>query len=377
LTPTPGQSLKWSDQPFTLSVKNGIASSRATLTYSFQVATDIAFANIAFSQDGVAEGSGGQTSLKIGTLAGSTSYFWRVHTNSGTSAGLYTTVRQFVVGPQIVIQAPVLSLPANGSTLTSGSLTTNNAARSGPAGQIVYRFDLADSSSFGNIVFSTTVNEQSGGTTNVQVPGTLTTNATYYWRVQAIDTTNSITGPYSSVSSFKYVPFDMSQATMWDSPADLGFWPETAKITNVTLNGDGIQVDFDRRNGSDRWPDAPFGSGSIQYTLGMCAKISSQWNCAAVVLFWYGRELSAGGQPGDVALDWFYGPRWGPLFGYQPADGETVGLFVGSGALRGRTDPGYVNCPRTCERSNVALVPWSENANYTFSLGKILKSSRR
>ncbi len=48
------------------------------LTYTFEVASDAAFATKVFSKDGVAAGST-QTSLKIDTLPGpaAKSYFWR------------------------------------------------------------------------------------------------------------------------------------------------------------------------------------------------------------------------------------------------------------------------------------------------------------
>ena len=167
---------------------------------------------------------------------------------------------------------------------------------------------------------------------------------------------------------------------MHSSPSDLGSWPETAKITSVALNPDGMAVDFDRRDGPDRWPDEPFGSGSIEYTLGMCLNINNHWECSAVVQFWYGRELSAGGRPDEVGLNWFYDVgRWGIMTGYQPSRGEVVGFFVGAGNLRGRNDPGYVTCPRICERSNVVLVPFADDgsANFTFSAKPPVLSLKR
>jgi hypothetical protein len=375
LTPTSGQRLKYADQPLTLTVKNGVTTGSTPLTYSFQVASDGAFATVVYSKDGVAEGSGGQTSLKIDTLPGSTDYFWRVRVAVGAATGLYSPGRTFNVGPQVVIQAPALVSPAQGGSLNgTANLIAMNAARTGPAGQLFYRFEVSDSTSFSNLVFVSTVAEQ-GGQTSVQMTAKLTTNATYYWRVQVSDPTNGITGPYSSVFSFKFVPFDMTKAIMRASPADMGYWPETAKITLVDLAPDGIVVDFDRRDGPDRWPDESFGGGSIEYTLGMCLNISGQWYCSAVVQFWYGRELSAGGLPGQVSYNWFYDPaRWGPMAGYQPQPGETVGFFVGSGNLRGRNDPGYVTCPRICERSNVALVPWSEDGSGYFTFSSAVKS---
>jgi hypothetical protein len=68
-----------------------------------------------------------------------------------------------------------------------------------------------------------------------------------------------------------------------------------------------------------------------------------------------------------VGRNWFYDGRWSPIVGYQPSNNEVVGLFAGSGNLRDATyGPGI--CPGTCERTNVALVPWHNDdpALYTF-----------
>jgi len=382
ITPTANARFKYADQPLTLTVKNGVTTGSTALTYSFQVATDPGFAQIAYSKDGVAE-TAGQTSLKIDTLPGQKDYSWGVRVSAGSWAGLYSAVRQFNVGPQVVIQPPALvSPPQNGSLNNSGSLVVANAQRTGPAGQLFYRFDIADSAAFSNIVFTSTVAEQSNQT-SVPINTQLIANATYFWRAQASDPSSGVTSQYSTVGSFKYVPFDMKQATIYSSPSDLGFWTETAKITLVDLQPDGIVVDFDRRTGANRWPDEPFGSGDIQYTLGMCLNINSHWDCSAVVQFWYGRDLNSGGRPDEVSFNWFYDPgRWGPMTGYQPRPGELVGFFVGSGNLRGRTDASTVTCPRVCERSNVVLIPWAEDgsANYSFSLGSkasVLSNKRR
>ena len=71
----------------------------------------------------------------------------------------------------------------------------------------------------------------------------------------------------------------------------------------------------------------------------------------------------------EVAQEWFYDARWGPMIGYQPSEGELVGLFVGTGNLRGTSFTG-ATCPQVCERSNVVFVPWHVNdpALYTFAV---------
>src|SRR5215471_18431330 len=56
VSPADGFRFKYSDQPITLTINNA-ATTGGTITYSFQVATDAGFANIAFSKDGVAAGA--------------------------------------------------------------------------------------------------------------------------------------------------------------------------------------------------------------------------------------------------------------------------------------------------------------------------------
>ncbi len=380
VAPVAGARLKFADQPLTLTVRNAVSTGSSPLTYSFQVATDAGFGSVVFSKDGVAEGSG-QTSLKIDKLPGNKDYFWRARAAAGGAAGPFSAARQFNVGPEVVIQAPALIAPANGGTLNgTGSLVAANADRSGPAGQLVYRFDVADSSSFANLVFTTTIAEQ-GGQTSAQMTANLTANATYFWRVQATDTTNNVSGPFSSVFSFRYVPFDMRQATIVNSPPDLGSWPETAKITSIAFTPNNFQVDFDRRQGPGKWPEVvpPGWSGGLQYTLGMCVNKNDHWYCSGVVQFWDGRSLGDSAPPRDVGREWFYDGRWLPILGYQPSDGETVGLWVGSGNLRDGANFTQASCPRICERSNVALVPWQNDGfnTYTFSLAKTLGLARK
>jgi hypothetical protein len=382
VTPADAAKFRFAEQPLTLTIRNAAATGSGTVTYTFQVASDAGFANVVATQDNVAEG-GGQTSVKLASLAGQKDYFWRARANSNGLAGPFSKGRTFNVGPQVVLQAPGVVSPANGGQ-SSGSqptLTVSNAARTGPAGAITYRFEIADSGSFANILGVATVAEQPEQT-SASINVKLTTNATYFWRVRAEDTGNGIQGPYSPVSSFRYVPFDLHQAIIVNSPQDLANWPEGAHITSVTFTGEAFLVDFDKRQGPGKWPEMtpPGWSGGIQYTLGMCVnKNQQQWFCSGVVQFWDGRELEASTPPSYVGRNWFYDGRWAAIIGYQPEDGETVGLWVGAGNLRDGSNLSLASCPRVCERSNVAMVTWQNSgfAQYTYSLGKTLGLVKR
>ena len=370
-TPNDGQTFKYAEQPLTLVVKNAVTTGSAP-TYTFQVASDAGFSTVVNAQDNVAQGANGTTSVVLPKLAGAKTYFWRARATSSGTVGLFSAVRSLNVGPEVVLQAPVPASPGSGAAISGNiTLVVNNVQRSGPVTAITYRFDLTDSSTFSRTLSSTVVAEQPG-TTSVTPQVTLGAG-TYYWRVQAFDNASGVSSPVSGIIGFTYQPFSLSQATMVSSPQDFANWGETAKITRVQFFPDSFHVDFDRRDGPGRWPDVPFGDGSLEYTLGMCVNINNHWYCSAVVQFWYQRDLGASGIPANVHFEWFYDfARWGPMTNYQPQEGETVGIFVCAGDCRNNDagDRSYVK-----ERSDVAFVPWSNSGNglYTFSKGSRVK----
>jgi hypothetical protein len=343
-----------------LVVTSAATTGSTALTYTFEVATDAAFGTILATKSGT--DAGGQQTATLDRLAGAKTYFWRARASSAGVAGPNSKARSFQIGPEVVLQTPVPAFPAQNATMTgSPRLTVANVGRSGPVGQVSYRFEVSDSSAFTRTVFSGTANEQSGGQTSIEFsPSTLTTNSTYFWRVQAVDSPSGVASSLSPVITFKYVAFDMRNATMVDAPADLGSWAETAKITRVDFSEGWVVVDFDRRDGPNRWPDTPWGApgDSVEYCLGMCLNINDHWFCSAPIQFWYGRELEAGGRANEVGINWFYPPAWGPMSGHQPADGEIVGIFVAEGSTRHDTD-GSESVVH--ERSNVLLIPFGTN----------------
>ena len=353
VSPSANQQFKFAEQPITLTVANALSTGTTPLTYTFEVASDAAFATKVYSKDGVASG-GAQTSLKIDTLPGpgAKSYFWRARVTSGSLPGPYSAARGFSMGAAVTLTTPVLASPGSGTTVGGQpTLTVNNVQKTGPAGQILYRFEVSTSSSFGSLAAVATVAEQGGGTTSTTINANLG-NGNYFWRVQATDPTNAITTAYSSVNPFTVQLFSLAQASVWNNPGDFQSWAETARITSIDFTDGAMLVDFDKRDGPGRWPDVGFGAGSLEYTLGMCVNIQGRWHCSATIQFWYGRDLAASGLPSEVGINWWYDQRWGALLGYQPSCGETVGMYVAAGNLR---DSGNVILK---ERSNIVLMPF-------------------
>lgn len=356
-TPSNGQVFNFNAQPITLKITNSSKSGDATVTYSLEVATDTGFNNIVVTKDGIAEDPSGTTSVQVSGLAGNTTFYWHSFAVINGVKGQPSAMQSFFVRPQIVISAPALASPSNNGTVNGSrpAFTVNNATRTGPASTIFYLFQVSTSSSFSSTVATATIQEQANQTTftvSNDMPA-----GNYFWRVQASDPANGATSPFSSTGAFTLVPFDMRQAIILNSPPDLGSWAETSRITSINFTDVAFEVDFDKRTSPDRWPDVGFGNGgSIEYTLGMCVNPNGkQWFCSAVVQFWFGRELSASGNPDEIGRNWFYDQRWAGIIGYQPADGETVGVFCAAGNLR---DNGNVI---TKERTNVVLLPWKQS----------------
>lgn len=362
--PANNAEIRYGAQPITLTVTNAVTTGSSPLTYTFQVASDAAFTRMDASRDNIAAGSG-TTSATLPTLSGNRTYYWRAIVSSGSGPGPASAVRTFSVGPEIVLGTPALVSPINGASgFAPLSLVIANVSRSGPNGPLTYRVEVAADAGFSNVLFAGDAPETGGpgGTTSVSAPVSgLVQGATYYWRARVSDVGNGITTPFSAPGSFLAQTFNFAAAKIWDNPRDLGTWPVGARVTSIEFTGGAMRVDFDRRDGPNRWPDVvpPGFSGPLQYTLGLCLNIQNEWNCSGVVQFWYGRSLDDSGPPSVFWYEWWYDPgRWGPMTFYRPKEGETVGVFVGAGDLRGRSFT-RATCPRVCEVSNVALVPWT------------------
>src|SRR5262245_700966 len=167
VTPNEGHRFRFAEQPVTLTVRSAVTTGSTGLTYTFEVSTDASFATKTYTKDGVAETGNGQVALRIDRLPADRTYYWRARANAGTDAGPFNRARSFNVGPEVILQAPALVSPSNGGSATGNNprLTVANAARTGPAGDVQYLFEISDSSSFGNLVATATIPEQAGQTT--------------------------------------------------------------------------------------------------------------------------------------------------------------------------------------------------------------------
>lgn len=162
----------------------------------------------------------------------------------------------------------------------------------------------------------------------------------------------------SSSTGGGVVAIDLHDAIIFDNPPNVADWPVTTTITRLEFRDDGLYVEFDKKDGEGRWPDIvpPEWDGPLQYTLGLVENIGGQWYASAAMQYWYGLEAQGGNVAVDdqVAINWYYDGRWGEMAGYQPMTGETIGVFIVAGNVRGVTDGSQSPVQ---ERSNVVVVP--------------------
>ncbi len=381
LEPSPGTKIPSANQPVTLLVENAWSNGVRPLTYSFDIATDSAFANRVFTRDGIAQGDAGRTSLRLAdALASGHTYFWRARAQDGANTGPYSTAAAFDVFTPIVLAVPGLVSPAPNSILLSlrPTFIVGNSARSGPVGAISYLIDLADSDAFTNKVATWTAAETPNQTT-LTSPVDLVSGKVYYWRVRAYDPT--ATGPFSATQGFQVVAvtpptatpvptpsgpnagdaINLNLATIHNSPGDVASWPVTTTLTRLDLMPSGAHVEFNKQSA---WPEVtpPGWLGGLQYTLWIVLNINGQLHASGCIEYWRGLYEN-GGPVNQYAQNWYFDAiRWGVMTGHQPAVGEQVGFFVTSGDAR-NNGPNSVR-----ERSNIVVVsfPSSGGRSFTF-----------
>jgi len=210
------------DQPLSTTFSWNTVS--GATSYTLQVSSDSLFSSFIFN----AFVSG--TSRTVSGLAVNATYYWRVNAGNYSGVGPWSSVWRFTI---IVIEAPVLSSPANGAVdIFSMSLLSWNTVATATS----YSVQVSTDSNF-----STTVVNQSNVTdTNYQVTGLLI-NTVYYWRANA---SNGVgTGPWSQTWRFTTISTPPASPVL-SSPANnaLGVstnptltWNTAARATSYTV----------------------------------------------------------------------------------------------------------------------------------------------
>ncbi|MDP2886309.1 MAG: YCF48-related protein [Ignavibacteria bacterium] len=154
--------------------------------YRLQIAKDSIFSSVVFDDSTIAG-----TSATVGPLEGGATYYWRVRASNADVVSDWSSVRSFstrkVIGPPV----PTLSSPVNAATNLSADLVLqwNRSQRASS-----YRLQIS-----GLADFSITVLDKSLTDTLYSLTG-LNSGTTYYWRVNATDTSG--TSAWSNVWRF-------------------------------------------------------------------------------------------------------------------------------------------------------------------------------
>jgi len=210
--PPANAAVKFADQPVTLVVQNAVATTKNGNVYTFEVATDSAFAAKVQVKDSVAEGSGGQTGVTLDQLPGGKDYFWRARATGGGTAGPFSATSHFTIGAAVIVNAPTPIAPLTGGIVgPRPAFLVANATHSGSVGAISYLFEVSTSSAFNPIVLSGTVAEGSNNQTGFVANKDLPTNTTLFWRATATDTTNNVSSSPSALQTFATRPFSQAE----------------------------------------------------------------------------------------------------------------------------------------------------------------------
>lgn len=204
--PSPGAQVMVDAQPVDLVLENARSNSPRPFWYELQLAGESTFAGpLLYSVERLEPNPSGPTAHRLpGMLDPGQTYYWRARALDGANAGPFSEPASFAVVVPVVIGAPTLSSPADGTTLLSLSadLAITNAVVTGPAGPVQYRFEVSDSSAFGTIL-SATVAAHASGTTRASF-GPLPYDLVVYWRARG--TAGSVTGPWSGTRTFRTPP---------------------------------------------------------------------------------------------------------------------------------------------------------------------------
>ena len=203
-SPAQNATFSYYSQPITLVVTPGVAATGAPPTTVLEVATDSAFASIVVTKT-LPPAVNSQSTAMLDHLNAATTYYWRVKTTAGDNPSIVSATSTFTIGPQLVIQAPTPVTPlADSFPHKRPTFTVANAARTGPAATLTYRFEIASDEGFNALVGTATVAE-TPDQTSFTLTSDLASGATFYWRAQASDTTKGVIGPYSPAQAFTTV----------------------------------------------------------------------------------------------------------------------------------------------------------------------------
>jgi hypothetical protein len=218
LEPGAGQQLMSDGSPQTLLIENAGTTGQRELFLEVQVASDGNFQQVVHHAERLSPGPNGRTSYRLpAPLGAGHTYYWRARAADGANTGPYSAASHFSVVDPVRIDAPTPMEPLGAISTNRPNFVVRNGAVSGPAGNVVYRFEVGTAADQPPAAV-VTATPGGGGTTTVTL-GDLPYARTLFWRVYATDGTNQ--SAYSSIVSFR-TPAAPSVPTPVPSPAPGG-----------------------------------------------------------------------------------------------------------------------------------------------------------
>lgn len=199
LEPANGQQVLANGAPQALLIENAGTSGPRALFLQVEVATDATFQQRLHHADRVTPGPNGRTTYQLPEPLGpGHTYFWRARAADGANSGPYSPAAHFAVVEPVIIQPPTPIEPLGTLTTHRPNFVVRNGAVTGPAGDILYRFEIGTSAS-GPPAAVVTATPGAGGTTTITL-GDLPFDRTLFWRVWA---SNGSIDSISGIVSFR------------------------------------------------------------------------------------------------------------------------------------------------------------------------------
>jgi hypothetical protein len=202
LEPLPNQQIKDKDQPFTVIIENPSSDSPRPFVLRMQIATDINFASVVWTRDGIEPGANGRTTFRMPErLQPGRNYFWRTQADDGANQSAWSAPLGFEILMPTKFGKPTPREPVNNQQVATNRpvLRVDNASAEGPVGQAYYHFQVSRNASFSDLVVNQQTPQQ-GGETKLTTSA-LAYSATYYWRVRVSD--GETTGDWSETETFR------------------------------------------------------------------------------------------------------------------------------------------------------------------------------
>ena len=202
LEPAVGQTLETSQQPFTFLIENASTSGVRPLYLQFQLAADAGFQTIAHSVDRIEPGPNGRTTYTMNiALANPGTYYWRSRSFDGANTGPWSAAASFTLAEPVIIDTPIPVGPIGQIDTVTPQFVVRNGRISGPAGPVIYRFEVATLPDEGAVAAVLSTSVGSGSTTTISAGSAAPYATTLYWR--AYGTNGAIESPRSGWAAFR------------------------------------------------------------------------------------------------------------------------------------------------------------------------------